>query len=73
MQNLNEQFPWLFLRHPKEAVQKVDWATKEIGAENLLDKGQLMELLGWTARSKIKALSRIALRRFSELFQKTHV
>ena len=70
-QNLNDQFPWLFLKHPKLAIQKVDWATKEIGVDNLLDKGQLMEFLGWTALSKMRAMSRIAFRRFSELFQKT--
>lgn len=70
---LNEQFPWLFLKHPKEAVQKVDWAIKEIGADNLLDKGQLMELLGWTARSKMRALMRTAMRHFSDLCRKSRL
>ncbi|MEI8102173.1 MAG: hypothetical protein WCG61_01435 [Chlorobium sp.] len=62
-QKLNKQFPWLFVDHPKRAVQMLDWAKNEIGADNLLDKDSMMSILGWTLKARINALMRIAYRR----------
>ncbi len=69
IEQLKLQFPWLFTNHPKEAIEKIEWAYDEIGADNLLDKERLMYLLGWTVKSKIKALIRITLWRISHIFK----
>ena len=62
-QRLSEEFPLLCVDHPKKAIQMTEWANKEIGIDNLMDKKNLMEVLGWTIKSKIKALIRIAISR----------
>ncbi len=54
--NLESEFPWLFVDHPLEAVQMTDWANEEIGFSNLLSKDLMMNVLGWTLSSKMKAL-----------------
>jgi len=60
---LMAQFPWLFVDHPMQAVPMRDWAEKEIGAGDMLDDATIMELLGWSPRARLKAISRGILRR----------
>jgi hypothetical protein len=66
---LESQFPWLLLSHPRSAIQRINWANKEIGEDNLLSKSELMEVLGWSAIAKIKALARIGFQRLIKLYK----
>jgi len=66
-QKLIDQFPWLFVQHPVEAVPMQKWAEVEIGAENLLDRDRLIELLGWSRTACIRAIMRIAVRKIVDL------
>lgn len=66
-QKLIDQFPWLFVQHPVEAVPMLKWAEDEIGAENLLDRDRLLELLGWSRTAWIRAISRITVRKIVDL------
>ena len=68
---LIDDYPWLFVSHPKEAIEMTDWANKEIGIDNLLAKEKLMELLGWTFKSKIKSIIRIVYNKVAFLRRST--
>jgi len=56
--SLESRFPWLFVNHPLESIQMTEWAIEEIGFSNLLSKDIMMDVLGWTLRSRVRALVR---------------
>lgn len=68
-QKLIDQFPWLFVRNPGEALQMTNWASEEIGVMNLLSRDQLLELLGWSGFARVKAVNRILVRRILDVFK----